>query len=86
LRQVVNFESITLEVPEEISHMQSIGTRWIITASLLWGSWCHKRLLPGVSVDLSGIGIDLSGVGIDLSGISIDLSRVGIDLSGISQL
>jgi hypothetical protein len=24
-------------------------------ASLLWGSWCHKCLLPGVGIDLSGI-------------------------------
>jgi hypothetical protein len=24
-------------------------------ASLLWGSWYHKCLLPGVGIDLSGI-------------------------------
>jgi hypothetical protein len=50
--------------------MQSVGTRWIILASLLWGSWCHKCLLPGIGVGLSGIGIDLSGVGVDMSGVS----------------
>jgi hypothetical protein len=68
-----------LEVPMEVSCTQSVGTRWIILASLLWGSWCHKCLLPGVGVGLSGVGIDLFGVGIDLSGI-------GIDLSGTSRL
>jgi hypothetical protein len=59
--------------------MQSVGTRYIILASLLWDSWCHKFLLPGVGVDLSGVGIDLSGIGIDLSG-------AGIDLFGVSRL
>jgi hypothetical protein len=59
--------------------MQSVGARYIILASLLWGSWCHKCLLPDVGIDLSGVGIDLSGVGVDLSG-------VGINLSGISRL
>jgi hypothetical protein len=54
LRRVVNFESIALEVPEEIERTQSAGTRWIIMASLLWGSWCHKRLLTDVGVDLTG--------------------------------
>jgi hypothetical protein len=54
LRRVVNFESIALEVPEEIERTQSAGTRWIITASLQWGSWCHKRLLTDVGVDLTG--------------------------------
>jgi hypothetical protein len=50
--------------------MQSVGARYIILASLLWGSWCHKCLLPDVGIDLSGVGIDLSGVGINLSGVS----------------
>jgi hypothetical protein len=50
--------------------MQFVGTRWIILASLLWSSWCHKCLLLGVGVGLSGIGIDLPGVGVDLSDIS----------------
>jgi hypothetical protein len=59
-----------LEVPEEVSCTQCVGTRCIILVSLLWGGWCHKCLLPGVGVGLSGVGIDLSGVGIDLSGIS----------------
>jgi hypothetical protein len=45
-----------LEVPEEVSHTQSVGTRWIIMASLLWGSWCHRCLLPNVGVDLSNVG------------------------------
>jgi hypothetical protein len=35
LRRIVEFESIALEVPEEVSHTQSVGTRWIIMASLL---------------------------------------------------
>jgi hypothetical protein len=35
--------------------MQSVGTRWIITASLLWSCWCHKRLLSDVGVDLTAI-------------------------------
>jgi hypothetical protein len=52
---VVNSESVMLEVPEEISRAQSVGTRWIITTSLLWGSWCCGCLLPDVDVDLTGI-------------------------------
>jgi hypothetical protein len=35
--------------------MQSVGTRWIIVASLLWGSWCRRCLLPDVGIDLSGV-------------------------------
>jgi hypothetical protein len=38
LRRVVDFESIALEVPEEVSRMQFVGTRWIIMASLLQSS------------------------------------------------
>jgi hypothetical protein len=44
-----------LKVPEEISCTQSVGTRWIIVASLLWGSWCYKCLLFDVGVDLTGV-------------------------------
>jgi hypothetical protein len=35
--------------------VQSVGTRWIIAASLLRGSWCRGCLLPDVDVDLTGI-------------------------------
>jgi hypothetical protein len=56
--------------------MRSVGTRWIILALLLWGSWSHKCLLPGVGVGLSGIGVDLSGIGVDLPGVGVDLSNV----------
>jgi hypothetical protein len=65
-----------LEVPEEISCTQSVGTRWIILASLVWSSWCHKCLLLCVDVGLSGIGIDPPDVGVDLSGVSVDLSGI----------
>jgi hypothetical protein len=47
--------SVALEVPEEISRTYSVGTRWIVMASLLWGRWYHKCLLLGVGVDLSGV-------------------------------
>jgi hypothetical protein len=66
-----------LEVPEEVSRTQSVGTRRIILASLLWGSWCHNCLLRDIGVGLSGIGIGLPSIGVDLS---------GIDLSGVSRL
>jgi hypothetical protein len=56
--------------------VQSVGTRWIILASLLWGSWCHKCLLRSIGVGLSVIGIDLPG---------IDVNLFGIDLSGVSR-
>jgi hypothetical protein len=29
--------------------------RWIIAAAQLWGSWCHKCLLPDVGVNLSSV-------------------------------
>jgi hypothetical protein len=38
LRGIVNFESIALEVSEKVSCTQSVGTRWIVMVSLLWGS------------------------------------------------
>jgi hypothetical protein len=47
--------SVALEVLEEVSGTQSVGTRWIIAASLLWGSWCRRCLLPDVGVDLTGV-------------------------------
>jgi hypothetical protein len=49
--------------------MQSVGTRCIILASLLWSSWCHKYLLPDVGVDLSEVGVDLSGVALTCSAL-----------------
>jgi hypothetical protein len=55
LRRVVDFESIALEVPEEVSRAQSVGTRWIIMASLLRSGWCRGCLLPDVGVDLSSV-------------------------------
>jgi hypothetical protein len=55
LRQVVDFESVTLEIPEEVLRAQSIGTRYIILESLLWGSWYRMCLLPDVGVDLTGV-------------------------------
>jgi hypothetical protein len=55
LRRVVDFESIVLKVPEEVSRTQSVGMRWIIMASLLQSSWCRRCLLPGVGIDLSGV-------------------------------
>jgi hypothetical protein len=55
LRGIVNFESIALEVPEDVSRMYSVGTRWIVVASLLWGSWCCRYLLLDVGVDLTGV-------------------------------
>jgi hypothetical protein len=55
LWRIVNFVSMTLEVPGEISRTRSVGTRWIIVASLLWGSWCRRCLLPDVGIDLTGV-------------------------------
>jgi hypothetical protein len=55
LWRVVNFKTVMLEVPEEVSCTYSVGARWIIVASLLRGSRCHRCLLPDVVVDLSGV-------------------------------
>jgi hypothetical protein len=55
LWRVVDFESIALKVPEEVSRMQSVGMRWIIMASLLQGIGCRRCLLPNVGVDLSSV-------------------------------
>jgi hypothetical protein len=55
LRRVVDFESIALEVLEEVSCMQYVGTRWINMASLLLGSRCCRCLLLNVGVDLSSV-------------------------------
>jgi hypothetical protein len=55
LWRVVDFESIALKVPEEVSRTQSVGMRWIIMASLLQSSWCRRCLLPGVGIDLFGV-------------------------------
>jgi hypothetical protein len=54
LWRVVNFKAVVLEISEEVSCAYSVGTRWVIVASLLRGSWCRKCLLPSVVVDLSG--------------------------------
>jgi hypothetical protein len=55
LWRVVNFKSVALKVPEEVSCMYSVGARMIIVASLLRGSWCRGCLLLGVVVDLTGV-------------------------------
>jgi hypothetical protein len=60
LRRVVNFESIVLEVPEEVSRAvcwhEVDHLLWGSTRLLLWSSWRCRRLLPDVGVDLTDIG------------------------------
>jgi hypothetical protein len=55
LWRVVNFKAVALEISEEVPCAYSVGTRWVIVASLLRGSWCRMCLLPSVVVDLSGV-------------------------------
>jgi hypothetical protein len=70
-----------LEFPEEVSRVQYVGTRWIIVAAMLWGSWCRRCLLPDVGVDLTGVSRLLSctwGSSSELLLLSNSSSSIGV--------
>jgi hypothetical protein len=55
LRRVVDFETISLKVPQEVSGAQAICMRLIVLPLLLRGTWCRGYLLPDIVVDLPGV-------------------------------
>jgi hypothetical protein len=48
LWRVVDFKTISLKVPQEVSGVQAIHTRLIVLLSWLRGGWCRVCLLAGV--------------------------------------